>query len=86
MILCLLIRNGILHFLRLVIYIPRKNYINHYIFTKFQDLKLYGINVDCSTEAVLLANGDVGLEINPEKTNYMVVSRLQKCVKKITIY
>jgi hypothetical protein len=37
-------------------------------------------------EVPLEASNEVGLEVNPEKTKYMVLSHCQNIVKKIIIY
>jgi hypothetical protein len=45
------------------------------------DVNIVGENIDTiqrKTKALLDANKEVGLEVNPEKTKYMLVSRCQK--------
>jgi coproporphyrinogen III oxidase-like Fe-S oxidoreductase len=45
------------------------------------DVNIVGENVDTiqkNTKALLHASKEVGLEVNPEKTKYMLVSRCQK--------
>jgi hypothetical protein len=47
-----------------------------------------GENIDTiqkDTKAVLDASKDVGLEMNPEKTKYMLVSRCQKAGQRQSI-
>jgi hypothetical protein len=49
-----------------------KNQLNIYCF-------LHRVNtIQRNTKALLYASKEVGLEVNPEKTKYMLVSRCQK--------
>jgi hypothetical protein len=52
------------------------------------DVNIVGENVDTiqkNTKALLDAGKEVGLEVNPEKTNYMLVSRYQKAGQRQSI-
>jgi hypothetical protein len=55
------------------------------LLTYADDINIVGENVDTvkkNTEAVLDASKEVGLEVNTEKTKYMLVSRSQKIGQK----
>jgi hypothetical protein len=52
------------------------------------DVNIVGENIDTiqkNTKAVLHASKKVGLEVNPEKTKYMLVSRCQKAGQRQSI-
>jgi hypothetical protein len=52
----------------------------HQLFPYADDVNIVGENTDTkqkNTEALLIASKEVGLEINPEKTKYMLMSRKQ---------
>jgi hypothetical protein len=51
------------------------------------DVNIVGENVDTvkkNTKALLDTSKEVGLQVNPEKTKYMLMSRYQKVGKSIT--
>jgi hypothetical protein len=53
----------------------------HQLLAYADDVNIVGENIDTiqrNTKALLDASKDVGLELNPEKTKYMLVSRCQK--------
>jgi hypothetical protein len=52
------------------------------------DVNIVGENIDTiqkNTKALLNASRDVGLEVNPEKTKYMLVSMCQKAGQRQSI-
>jgi sorting nexin-29 len=52
------------------------------------DVNIVGENIDTiqtNTKALLDASKEIGLEVNPEKTNYMLVSRCQKAEQRQSI-
>jgi hypothetical protein len=60
----------------------------HQLMAYFDDVNIVGENIDTikkSTEALLDACKKVGLEVNPEKTKYMLMSRRQKIGQKHSI-
>jgi hypothetical protein len=57
----------------------------HQLLAYADDVDIVGENIDSiqkNTEALLDAGKEVGLEVNPEKTKYMLVSRCQKAEHK----
>jgi hypothetical protein len=53
----------------------------HQLLASADDVNIVGENNDTTqsnTKALLDASKEVGLEVNPEKTKYMLVSRCQK--------
>jgi hypothetical protein len=53
----------------------------HQLLDYANDVSIVGGNIDTvqkNTKALLAASMEIGLELNPEKTKYMLVSRLQK--------
>jgi hypothetical protein len=58
------------------------------IFVRADDVNVVGKNmgtINKNTEALLDASNEVGLEVNPEKTKYMLKSRSQKIGQKYSI-
>jgi hypothetical protein len=60
----------------------------HQLLAYADDVNIVGENIDTiqrNTEALLDASKEVGLEVNPEKTKYMLVSRCQKAGQRQSI-
>jgi hypothetical protein len=60
----------------------------HQLLAYADDVNIVGENVgipEKNTEALLDASKEVGLEVNPEKTKYMLMSRSQKIGRKHSI-
>jgi hypothetical protein len=56
--------------------------------TNDDDVNVVGENIDTTqknTKPILDASKEVGLEVNPEKTKYMLVSRCQKAGQRQSI-
>jgi hypothetical protein len=60
----------------------------HQLLAYADDVNIVGENIDTiqrNTEALLDASKEGGLEVNPEKTKYMLVSRCQKAGQRQSI-
>jgi hypothetical protein len=60
----------------------------HQLLAIVHDVNIVGEKIDIikkSTEALLDASKEVGLEVNPEKNKYMLTSRSQKMGQKHSI-
>jgi hypothetical protein len=60
----------------------------HQLLAYADDVNIVGENIDTiqrNTQALLDASKEVGLEVNPEKTKYMIVSRCQKAGQRQNI-
>jgi hypothetical protein len=60
----------------------------HQLLVCADDVNIVGENIDTiqrNTEALLDGSKEVGLEVNPEKTKYMLVSRCQKAGQRQSI-
>jgi hypothetical protein len=60
----------------------------HPILASADDVNIVGENIDTiqrNTKALLDASKEVGLEVNPEKTKYMLVSKCQKVEQRQSI-
>jgi hypothetical protein len=60
----------------------------HQLVAYADDVNMIGENIDTmkkNTEALLNSSKEVGLEVNPEKTKYMLMSRSQKIGQKHSI-
>jgi hypothetical protein len=60
----------------------------HQLLACSDGVKIAGENIDTvkeSTEALLDTSKEVGLEVNPEKTTYMLMSRSHKVRQKYSI-
>jgi hypothetical protein len=60
----------------------------HQLFSYADDINIVGKNLDIiekNTEALLYASKEVGLEVHPEKTKYILMSHCQKAGQKHNI-
>jgi sorting nexin-29 len=60
----------------------------HQLLAYADDINIVGENIDTiqrNTKALLDVSKEVGLEVNPEKTRYMIVSRCQKAGQRQSI-
>jgi hypothetical protein len=60
----------------------------HLLLVYADDVNIVGENIDTIqriTKALLDASKEIGLEVNPEKTKYMLVSRCQKAGQRQSI-
>jgi hypothetical protein len=62
--------------------------MGHQLLAYAYDVIMVGENIDTiqkNTKALIDASKEVGLEVNPEKTNYMLVSRCQKAGQRQSV-
>jgi hypothetical protein len=62
--------------------------MGHHLLVYANDVNIVGENIDTiqkNTKALLDASKEVGLEVNPEKTKYMLVTRCQKAGQRQSI-
>jgi hypothetical protein len=62
--------------------------VTHHLFSYADDVNMVRGNIGTikkNTQALLGASNEVGLEVNPHKTKYMLMSRNQKIGKKHSI-